>query len=205
MFATYEPLVDQLLLLEDVPRLPDEPGACLAAYDLMSDCTFGPTDYNEEMRQVSVEAAERAGVDHVDPTSWLCADDLCPVVIGSTIAYRDRAHITATRAAELWWPLGVALGLHRGPTPDRTDRQAAQPRARRRAGRDARASPDRDSTPPSRAPGDRPRRRTDGGRRGRLTAGSAGVSGPRGPRSARRSAILYFLLIEISTAVSGSS
>jgi peptidoglycan/LPS O-acetylase OafA/YrhL len=110
-FATYAPLADRLVLLEDVPRLPEEPGACLAAHDLMSECTFGPTDYNEEMRQVSVDAAERAGVDHVDPTSWLCADGRCPVVIGSTIAYRDRSHITSTRAGELWWPLGVALGL----------------------------------------------------------------------------------------------
>ena len=124
MFATYEPLVDRLLLLEDVPRLPDEPGACLAANDQMGDCTFGPTDYNEEMRQVSVEAAERARVDHVDPTAWLCADDLCPVVIGSTIAYRDRSHITATRAAELWSPLGIALGLLEDPDAEDDERSS---------------------------------------------------------------------------------
>ena len=123
MFATYEPLVDELLLLEDVPRLPEEPGACLAANDLMGECMFSPTDYNEEMRQVSVEAADRAGVDHVDPTAWLCADGECPVVIGSTIAYRDRSHITATRAAELWLPLGVALGLVDDPAADSGDRR----------------------------------------------------------------------------------
>ncbi|MDO9458061.1 SGNH hydrolase domain-containing protein, partial [Nocardioides sp.] len=131
MFATYEPLVGKLLLLEDVPRLPEEPGACLAANDKMGDCIFGPTDYNEEMRQVSVDAAERARIDHVDPTAWLCADDQCPVVIGSTIAYRDRAHITATRAGELWFPLGVALGLLEDPTPD--DEQSSRRRSRERS------------------------------------------------------------------------
>jgi peptidoglycan/LPS O-acetylase OafA/YrhL len=131
MFATYEPLVDDLVLLEDVPRLPEEPGSCLADNDTMDRCLFEPTEYNEEMRLVSVEAAERADVDHVDPTAWLCADGLCPVVIGSTIAYRDRSHISAVRAAELWFPLGIALGLLDDPKAEegstrRRDRDSRQ-------------------------------------------------------------------------------
>ncbi len=157
-FATYAPLVDRLVLLEDVPRLPEEPGACLAAHDLMRDCTFGPTDYNEEMRQVSVDAAVRAGLDHVDPTSWLCADDQCPVVIGSTIAYRDRSHITSTRAGELWWPLGVALGLIKDPNAERKARdkttdaptEPTEPAAPDAVGPTAPSSPDTSPAEPTR-------------------------------------------------------
>ncbi|MEO9325811.1 acyltransferase family protein [Nocardioides sp. C4-1] len=135
MFATYEPLVGKLMLLEDVPRLPEEPGACLAANDLMRECIFEPTAYNEEMRLVSVEAAERASIEHIDPTPWLCSEGLCPVVIGSTIAYRDRSHITAVRAGELWFPLGVELGLLEDPNgraqdkprPSRRNRSSSPP------------------------------------------------------------------------------
>ncbi|CAN5468484.1 acyltransferase family protein [soil metagenome] len=117
MFATYVPLVGRMVLLSDVPRLPEEPGACLAQRGAtLGDCVFAPTSWSEQNREISEAAAARAGVESVDPTPWLCADQLCPVVIGSTIAYRDRGHISATRAGELWWPLGVALGLLDEPT-----------------------------------------------------------------------------------------
>lgn len=112
MFATYVPLADRSVLLSDVPRLPEEPGTCLAHRGaVLADCIFAPTSWSEENRSISDAAALRAGVETVDPTPWLCAEGLCPIVIGSTIAYRDRAHLSATRAGELWRPLGVALGL----------------------------------------------------------------------------------------------
>jgi peptidoglycan/LPS O-acetylase OafA/YrhL len=112
MFAAYLPLVDRMVLLSDVPRLPEEPGACLAKRDAdLGDCMFPPTPWSERNRLISEDAASRAGVPWVNPSPWLCADDLCPVVVGSTIAYRDRGHISAARAAELWVPLGIELGL----------------------------------------------------------------------------------------------
>jgi peptidoglycan/LPS O-acetylase OafA/YrhL len=112
MFAAYLPLVDRMVLLSDVPRLPEEPGACLAARGAdLGDCMFPPTAWSERNRMISEEAATRAGVPFVNPSPWLCADGLCPVVVGSTIAYRDRGHISAARAGELWAPLGVELGL----------------------------------------------------------------------------------------------
>lgn len=130
MFATYEPLVDRMVLLSDVPRLPKEPSTCLATPGhTMGDCAFAPTSFSEEMRQVSIAAAVRAGVDYIDPTPWLCSDDLCPVVIGSTIAYRDRGHISATRAAELWLALGDELGLLRDPNDTERRRQSVSGRS----------------------------------------------------------------------------
>ncbi|WP_232680466.1 acyltransferase family protein [Nocardioides sp. R-C-SC26] len=127
MYSAYAPYVDEMVLLTDVPRLPSEPGTCLAERDAtLGDCMFPPTEWSEEMRVLSEDAARRNGVEAIDPTPWLCADDLCPVVIGSTIAWRDRGHISATRAAELWVPLGVELGLledtDRGGRKGRRDR-----------------------------------------------------------------------------------
>ena len=112
MFAAYLPLVGRMVLLSDVPRLPEEPGACLAGKNAdLGDCMFPPTDWSERNRMISEDAAARADVPSINPSPWLCADGLCPVVVGSTIAYRDRGHISAARAAELWVPLGVELGL----------------------------------------------------------------------------------------------
>ena len=111
-FAAYSPYAERLVLLADTPRLPDDPGHCLAAPDSrLGDCLFEPADQSTRMRDVSMVAANRAGVETIDPTPWLCADGLCPVVIGSTIAYRDRGHISTTRAAELAAPLRDALSL----------------------------------------------------------------------------------------------
>ncbi len=60
---------------------------------------------------VAVDAAGRAGVEVVDPTPWVCHDGDCPVVVGSTLSYRDSEHLTTEYAAALAAPLGRALGL----------------------------------------------------------------------------------------------
>ena len=125
MFAAYLPLVGRMVLLSDVPRLPEEPGTCLAQRGAdLGDCMFPPTPWSERNRMISEDAATRAGVPYVNPSPWLCAEDLCPVVVGSTIAYRDRGHISAARAAELWVPLGVELGLLGTDDKAQVERQA---------------------------------------------------------------------------------
>ena len=77
---------------------------------------------------ISEDAASRAGVPFVNPSPWLCADGLCPVVVGSTIAYRDRGHISAARAGELWVPLGRRAGAARpGQARSSARRRRARP------------------------------------------------------------------------------
>lgn len=111
-FATYRPLVERLVLLVDVPQLSIDPGPCLSARSArLRDCTIPPAEGSALMREVSVASAERHDVETVDPGGWLCADGLCPTVIGSTITYRDPGHITTTRAEELWLALGLSLGV----------------------------------------------------------------------------------------------
>ena len=115
MFEAYLPLADRTVLLADVPRLTVDPAVCLSKPGArMDDCTVPADDVSLETREVSAEVATAQGVEIVDPVRWLCADDLCPTVVGSTIAYRDRGHISTTRALELTRPLGRALGLWKG-------------------------------------------------------------------------------------------
>ncbi|GAB2762717.1 SGNH hydrolase domain-containing protein [Nocardioides salsibiostraticola] len=112
LFAAYTPHAGRVVLLEDVPRLPTDPGSCLSARDVQqADCLFERDPVNEQIGDDSATAAAIAGVDSVDPSAWFCADGLCPLVVGSTITYRDRGHITTERSAELAGPLADALGL----------------------------------------------------------------------------------------------
>ena len=41
-------------------------------------------------------AVVRSGGVVIDPTSWFCADDKCPSVIGNYLVYRDQSHVTAS-------------------------------------------------------------------------------------------------------------
>jgi peptidoglycan/LPS O-acetylase OafA/YrhL len=112
MLRTYRPLAGRLVLLADVPRLAVDPAVCLSTLGVrLADCTLAPDATGTRMRDLAAAVATQVGVEQVDPASWLCARGLCPTVVGSTIAYRDRGHISATRAAELADPLAEALGL----------------------------------------------------------------------------------------------
>ncbi|GEP35685.1 acyltransferase [Nocardioides szechwanensis] len=112
MLETYQPLADRLVMLSDVPRLAVDPAVCLSTFGVgLADCTLAPDVTGTQMRELATGVATQVGVEEIDPAAWLCADGLCPTVVGSTIAYRDRGHISATRAAELAEPLGEALGI----------------------------------------------------------------------------------------------
>ncbi len=112
MLETYQPLAERLVMLTDVPRLSIDPGVCLSTFGArLADCTQPADELGTRMRDLTNAVATQVDVEIVDPEPWLCAGDLCPTVVGSTIAYRDRGHISSTRAAELAEPLGTALGL----------------------------------------------------------------------------------------------
>ena len=75
---------------------------------------FTPVERSTLLGDVAVKVALLHGADVVDPTPWLCWQDLCPVVIGGTLSYRDTDHLTTEYAAALAGALGRALGLADG-------------------------------------------------------------------------------------------
>ena len=112
LFADLRDDAGRVVLLRDVPASPTDPGACLTRGEPdLGDCLFRPVERSEDLAQVAVDAAGRAGVEVVDPTPWVCFDGDCPVVVGSTLSYRDTEHLTTEYAAALAAPLGRALGL----------------------------------------------------------------------------------------------
>nr|WP_246283820.1 acyltransferase family protein [Nocardioides perillae] len=112
LFAALAPHADRLVLLEDVPRAPEDPATCMTEGDpSLAECMFEPAERASWFADLSVEVAREADVEVVETDRWFCWDGSCPVVVGSTLTYRDPGHITSTYAAELAGPLGDALGL----------------------------------------------------------------------------------------------
>ncbi len=102
----------RIVVMGDAPGLRQEPGICLSRRGAtLASCASSRTQVSYRFRRANRTAAHRSGVSFIDPSRWFCAYRLCPAVIGSTIAYRDREHMSTTYAAELAGPLAAALQL----------------------------------------------------------------------------------------------
>ncbi|WP_380167808.1 acyltransferase family protein [Jannaschia sp. R86511] len=55
---------------------------------------------DQDRRDLTAQAATRAGATVIDPVPWFC-DEVCPPIIGNTLAYHDGDHISATYATQL--------------------------------------------------------------------------------------------------------
>ena len=111
-FRRLAPLAGRVALLRDVPKNERDPGECLSSGSSdLGDCLFTPLASQEADSDLSIEAAKQTGADVVNPTRWICWQDECPAVIGSTISYRDRGHLTSEYAGDLAEQIGTALGL----------------------------------------------------------------------------------------------
>ncbi len=115
LFDELDTAADRTVLIRDVPKAGHDPGDCLtSSRPSLLDCMFTPVERSTLLGDVAVKVALLHGADVVDPTPWLCWQDLCPVVIGGTLSYRDTDHLTTEYAAALAGALGRALGLADG-------------------------------------------------------------------------------------------
>ncbi|MCR6031270.1 acyltransferase family protein [Nocardioides sp. zg-579] len=112
LFADLGRAADRVVLLRDVPKSSYDPGTCLTTGSPdLADCSFVPVERSRRLGDIAVTSARLAGTEVVDPTPWLCYQDLCPVVIGGTLTYRDTDHLTTEYAASLAGALGRALHM----------------------------------------------------------------------------------------------
>ena len=112
LFADLGQHADQVALIRDVPKSPDDPATCLSSGNpSLGDCMFEPVERSTLLGNVAVDSARASGIEVVDPVPWLCYQGECPVVIGGTLSYRDTDHITTEYAADLWAELGSALHM----------------------------------------------------------------------------------------------
>ena len=112
LFLELSQYADQVALVRDVPKSPDDPATCLSSGSpSLGDCMFEPVERSTVLGDVAVDSARAAGIEVVDPTPWLCYQGECPIVIGGTLSYRHTDHITTEYAANLWGELGNALHM----------------------------------------------------------------------------------------------
>lgn len=97
------PLLDSLradgiepVVLGDTPDPPDDVPKCVSAHRTsVQTCAAGAMSDNA----AAVDAVVRAvtlerGVGFVEPRKWLCANDVCPVIVGNLLVYRDSHHLS---------------------------------------------------------------------------------------------------------------
>ncbi|QIG43851.1 acyltransferase [Nocardioides anomalus] len=112
LFDRLETTADRTVLIRDVPKSTDLPDECLTKKgNDLGDCLFKPLPASTEDADLSVAAAQATGTEVVDSTPWVCWDGQCPAVVGDTLPYRDRGHLTTVYAASLADELASAMGL----------------------------------------------------------------------------------------------
>jgi hypothetical protein len=105
---------DRVVLLADTPRLQEDPVECLASRDLIERCPSPRAEMVDPgYAELEAHAASQAGVGYVSATDWLCTPDVCPLVMGDRLLYRDPQHLTASFVATLADRLAVALDAPR--------------------------------------------------------------------------------------------
>jgi len=89
----------QLALLVDTPGPNVDVPTCLSGH--LQDTAFCSVALDGSFRALELSMAKEAGIAAIDVDPYLCANDVCPAVIGNTLVYRDGSHLTAAMSAEL--------------------------------------------------------------------------------------------------------
>jgi len=86
--------------IRSTPVLAFDPDKCLIDSKNWSiDCA--PTRDIAFRTDLVAKAADELKLRVLDLTKYMCGADRCPIVIGGTLVYRDRHHLTATFARSL--------------------------------------------------------------------------------------------------------
>ncbi len=101
---------EQIVMLGDTPRPAVDVPSCVAKNtNAVRKCNASTkTASPSALTGWMAAAADAAGARFVPTTDWFCIDGACPVVVGSTLMYRDESHITPEAAI---WSSGRLAGL----------------------------------------------------------------------------------------------
>lgn len=101
----------RLIVLGDLPVLEQPAPECLAAHaaDVSACATSRDKALENVYHDAERAAAGSADATYIDPTSWFCTETCTPIV-GETLVYRNKFHISATYAAYLSGVVRLAIG-----------------------------------------------------------------------------------------------
>ena len=100
----------RVVAMADTDGVNQQPVDCLLAKGAtMASCTTKWTQLRFAANDSIGARAERGGFGYFRTRGWFCAGDQCPMVIGRTVVYRDRGHVTETYAQQLTKPFRAEL------------------------------------------------------------------------------------------------
>ena len=98
------PRPTQAVVLADTPRQRVLPVSCLTRHrtNIAACVTTRSRALDRAHERVERDAAHAAGASFISLSGKICPYDPCPLVIGTTLLWRDDTHITARFSRELW-------------------------------------------------------------------------------------------------------
>ncbi|MFM7872576.1 MAG: SGNH hydrolase domain-containing protein, partial [Actinomycetota bacterium] len=100
------------IIITDTPYPGQDVPTCLSqALSDVSSCTFPRTKGIRESRQATnIAVAVDNGAQYLDISNWVCDLEICPVISGNLLMYRDSNHITTAYAEWLTPFFDAAVG-----------------------------------------------------------------------------------------------
>jgi hypothetical protein len=92
-----------VVLIGATPRSRVDPPVCLAKHldNMLACATPAKVAIDQGRLAMDRQTATGAGASFIDASPWVCPSDPCLPVLGTTLAYREADHMTATFALEL--------------------------------------------------------------------------------------------------------
>jgi len=103
-FAALIPILQGMgispIVITDTPYPGQDVPTCLSqALSDVASCTFTRAKgIRESRQQTNIAVAVDNGAQYLDISNWVCTIDICPVISGNLLMYRDSNHITTTYA-----------------------------------------------------------------------------------------------------------
>ena len=88
----------KIVYLEDTPYPGYNVAECVAAHlDDVKACNLPMSHayaYPATHQAINQALQKLGGVTLVDPAAWMCADNVCPAVVGNLLVFRDQSHLS---------------------------------------------------------------------------------------------------------------
>ena len=100
------PATPRLVMLGDNPNARDLPSNCLSR-NLFSASVCSNTRsaaVSQDRIDIEYSIATQRSIEIVDTTDWFCTENICPMMIGDILLYRDATHLSTT-ASEFMRPI----------------------------------------------------------------------------------------------------
>jgi len=106
-----KPLTKRVVVVGDVPSRPRDPAVCLSDPHATERSCLAPQGGPEwRSNALTRDGATAAGVDYVGLVPLVCYQHKCPLVVGTSVLYRDVSHLTMSWVRRITNRFGALIG-----------------------------------------------------------------------------------------------